>query len=58
MDSIRPFKVLSGAATAFHLTENIKMEQFQLAEEDIVHLKQFAIPPNVYWKERKELTWN
>ena len=58
MDSIRPFKVLSGAAKAFHLTENIKMEQFQLAEEDIVHLKQFAIPPNVYWKERKELTWN
>lgn len=58
MDSIMPYKVLSGAAKAFHLTENIKTEQFELTEQDVGLLKQFAITPTAYWKERKELIWN
>ncbi len=58
MDSLMPYKVLSGAAKAFHLTENIKTEQFQLTEEEVELLKQFAITPTAYWQERKELTWN
>lgn len=58
MGSIMPYKVLSGAAKAFHLTENIKTERFKLTREDIGRLKQFAITPTAYWKERKELTWN
>ena len=55
IDSIMPYKVLSGAAKAFHLTENLKAEQFQLTEENLVLLKQFAITPSFSWKERKEL---
>ncbi len=58
IDSIAPFKILSGAAKAFHLTENLKVESFKLEESDIARLIQFAITPNAYWKERKQLGWN
>jgi len=58
IDSITPFKVLSGAANAQHIIENLKIDQFQLTEEDLVVLKQFAVTPNDYWQERKKLNWN
>lgn len=58
IDSIAPFKVLSGASKAFHLTENIKVDRFKLTELDIARLAKFAIVPNTYWSERKKLGWN
>lgn len=58
IDSIAPFKVLSGASKAFHLTENLKVESFKLEEPDIARLMQFGITPSAYWKERKQLGWN
>ena len=58
IDSLAPFKVLSGASKAFHLTENLKVESFKLTESEIVRLAKFGIAPSNYWKERKQLGWN
>ena len=58
IDSIAPFKVLSGASKAFHFTENLKAESVKLMESDIARLRQFAILSSSYWKERKQLDWN
>lgn len=58
MDSIAPYKVLSGAATEGHLSENNKAGHFKLANNDIVILKEMAVLPEAYWIERKELAWN
>lgn len=58
IDSIVPFKVLSGASKDFHLTENLKAESFKLMESDVARLAKFSIAPNIYWQERKQLGWN
>lgn len=58
MDSIDVYKVLSGASNSVHLSDNLKVNQFELEESDIRKLKEFAIEPEEYWKERKELAWN
>jgi aryl-alcohol dehydrogenase-like predicted oxidoreductase len=58
VDSINPFKVLSGASEKNHLSENLKTETFELEESEILRLNFFAISPEEYWQERKELSWN
>jgi len=58
MDSISPFRVLSGAATQQHLSDNLKANNFKLEATDIEILKKAAISSEEYWKERKLLAWN
>ncbi len=58
MDSIHPFMVLSGASIFQHLADNLKASTFQLEEDDLSLLKGFAVEPNEYWEERKQLFWN
>ena len=58
IDSIPIYKVLSGVANQQHLADNIKVLDFSLEEEDIAILKELAINPIQYWKERKQLSWN
>jgi aryl-alcohol dehydrogenase-like predicted oxidoreductase len=58
MDSIKPFVVLSGAATPLHVRENAKALSFQLAPQEVEQLKALAIDPVFYWNERKNLSWN
>ncbi|NNF34959.1 MAG: aldo/keto reductase [Saprospiraceae bacterium] len=58
IDSIPSFIVLSGASLKAHLIDNLKAETFQLSEKDIGALKEFTIPPQQYWDERKKLKWN
>ena len=58
IDSIDAFKVLSGAANKLHLSDNLKATQLELEESDIGILKEMAISPEQYWKERKQLVWN
>ena len=58
IDSIKPFKVLSGAANSLHLEQNMKADTFKLEAEDIERLKQFKVQPEAYWAERKRLGWN
>jgi aryl-alcohol dehydrogenase-like predicted oxidoreductase len=58
MDGIEPYKVLSGASNKVHLSDNIKATQFELEESDVAMLKEFAIEPEEYWRERKRLGWN
>ncbi|MFK7808025.1 MAG: aldo/keto reductase [Saprospiraceae bacterium] len=58
MDSIPCYQVLSGAANEQHLTGNLKTTDFYLAELEISKLKQLAVSPDSYWRERKQLGWN
>ena len=58
MDSIFPFKVLSGAATSDQLAQNFQANNFVLSEEEINNLKSFRCDPREYWSERKQLPWN
>lgn len=57
-DSLDVFKVLSGAANTVHIEANLKANDFELTKEEISNLKTFAVEPRLYWKERKQLTWN
>jgi aryl-alcohol dehydrogenase-like predicted oxidoreductase len=57
MDSLAPDIVLSGAANARELKENLKAESFELAKPEIELLKQRAVDSNGYWAERKNLKW-
>ncbi|GLR16500.1 aldo/keto reductase [Portibacter lacus] len=57
MDSMDVFKVLSGASEATHLTQNNLANTITLLESEIEQLRSFAIPPDVYWSERKQLEW-
>lgn len=58
IDSLHPFKVLSGASTQNQLSENLKTNLFQLTNEEIETLKSLSITPSQYWNERKQLAWN
>ncbi len=58
MDTMQPYSILSGASTMNYLEQNIKSEFFELDFDDINTLKEFAINPADYWKERSDLTWN
>ena len=58
MDSIQPFKVLSGASQPSHVIQNLMSVKLTLEKNEIETLKQHAIEPEVYWNERKKLVWN
>ena len=58
IDSIAPYKVLSGAANELHLSENSKATHFKLEAKDIAALKEMSISSDTYWTERKLLAWN
>jgi len=57
MDSLSPFKVLSGASKDFHLTQNLKVNQFRLTGADLERLSAFKRTPDFYWTERRQLGW-
>ncbi|UAM97305.1 aldo/keto reductase [Polaribacter litorisediminis] len=50
--------VLSGASSIHQLQENVKLNNFSLAKEDIETLNSFKKSPDFYWSERKKLHWN
>ncbi|MCI4666748.1 MAG: aldo/keto reductase [Bacteroidia bacterium] len=58
LDSIQPFIVLSGASTAEQLQQNMDALRFKLNEEELEELKDLKVLPDLYWAERKKLTWN
>ena len=58
MDSIPTYKVLSGAAIELHISENMKVLDFKLEDEEIANFKKLAVKPEDYWNERKQLSWN
>ncbi len=57
MDSLQPQIVLSGAAKPEHVLQNLKAYDFQLSPEEVNELRSFAVDPESYWAERKQLTW-
>lgn len=57
-DRLRPYQVLSGAATVQQLQENALMNRFELTGEEIAELSGFGISSEAYWSERKQLGWN
>jgi len=58
IDSINPYKVLSGASEEDHLITNLQTESIQLSEEDLKQLRTLSVIPEAYWHERKQLVWN
>lgn len=58
LDSIDPFMVLSGASEGNHITENLRVVNFELQDAELSSLKKLAISPDQYWLERSQLIWN
>ncbi len=58
IDTLSPFKVLSGASNDGHISENLKTETFILEADEIKKLQSFHTTSESYWKERKKLPWN
>ncbi len=58
MQTVEPFKVLSGASETQHFYENAKALDFVLQKDELEILKSFRIQPIEYWTERKQLRWN
>lgn len=56
--TIDPFIVLSGVSEESQLLENLKSNKIELSLNDVELLKLFGVAPNVYWDERKKLSWN
>jgi aryl-alcohol dehydrogenase-like predicted oxidoreductase len=50
--------VLSGAATAEHLADNVRAVEVDFTEETAIRLQALIEPPDVYWQARSELAWN
>ncbi|MGI9550551.1 MAG: aldo/keto reductase [Aurantibacter sp.] len=57
-DTLKPFKVLSGASNKQHLEDNLKMNQFELTKQELQSLEQFKVSSEFYWNERSALAWN
>jgi aryl-alcohol dehydrogenase-like predicted oxidoreductase len=58
VESIKSYKVLSGASQLQHLWDNLKVNDFALDKDDLELLEQLAVSPETYWKERSQLNWN
>lgn len=58
IQTINPFMVLSGASNTDQLTENWKINNFELSNQELERLQSFSIKPADYWSERKQLKWN
>lgn len=58
LESINPFMALSGASEGNHIAENLKTNAFKLEENELTDLKNLAVDPEHYWKERSHLIWN
>lgn len=58
MDRIPVAVVLSGASTPAQLESNTLAADFRLDPTELDRLSGFAIPPSIYWDERKRLPWN
>ena len=57
MDAVGPNVVLSGAASAAQLTQNLCALNFQLTPSEIEQLKGAKMPTETYWHERSQLPW-
>lgn len=58
IDTLQPTYVLSGAANVNQLDENVKALHFELLQEDLDTLQTLKVSPDLYWKERNQLSWN
>ncbi len=58
IQELNPFMVLSGASSAEQLSDNLKVSQLELSEEDLSILRKHKVEPKSYWDERKRLGWN
>ncbi len=58
IDDLQPEIVLSGASSMNQLSENLKALNFELEDQELTSLKNFAVDSKFYWNERKHLQWN
>tara|TARA_B100000809_G_scaffold265167_1_gene323149 strand:- start:455 stop:1396 length:942 start_codon:yes stop_codon:yes gene_type:complete len=57
IDSINPYMVLSGASEEAHLIANLEVSNIELSTTDLNQIRELAVSPAAYWKERKQLEW-
>ena len=50
--------VLSGADKPAYLEQNLKAAGFELSPQELESLAKFKTDPQLYWEERKKLTWD
>ncbi len=58
MDNLEPNLVLSGASNTDHLSQNLKVMDFELTRDELLSLNEFRVTPEIYWVERDQLNWN
>lgn len=58
VETVRPYKVLSGASEKEHASQNLMAGKFEFEKADLEKLKSFSISSKEYWAERKKLGWN
>ena len=58
IDQLRPDIVLSGASTIDQLSQNLGALKFELDNEELNTLNQYAVEADFYWQERKMMNWN
>ncbi len=58
MDNLEPNLVLSGASNTDHLSQNLKVIDFELTKDELLSLSEFRVTPDIYWGERDQLNWN
>lgn len=58
MDYLEPTYLLSGASSKKQFTENLKVLNFSLNEDEILQLKNLQVNSKTYWEERSNLDWD
>lgn len=58
MDNLEPNLVLSGASNTDHLSQNLKVMDFELTRDELLSISEFRVTPEIYWGERDQLNWN
>lgn len=58
LQSIPNAIVLSGASSKVQLQQNLLSQKISLSNSEIQKLKSCKVSPEIYWKERKNLSWN
>ena len=58
IDHLGPNIVLSGASNTNQLSANMKALQFELEDQELKSLSEYAVESEFYWEERAKMQWN
>ncbi|MGB2272727.1 MAG: aldo/keto reductase, partial [Flavicella sp.] len=58
MDALKSDIVLSGAFSKEQLLQNLKANEFRLADNEIELLSEYCVPEDDYWSQRTKMSWH